>query len=169
MLNESSVLDLYLNSIKAFPNTTKRQNSIDTIKITNLNWIPFVGVRTLFVKSLCQNESKEYNSILLFKDVKYYEKKEFKTIELIASNGKKYFLNRLSLSENEVLTRCECKDFHWRFKHFNSLDKSLYGRDRKKYEALYRPDTANPKEIPGMCKHLMKLVKILKETTIFVD
>jgi hypothetical protein len=70
------------------------------------------------------------------------------------------------MESNDVLVRCTCKDFHWRMTHFNSLDGSLFGRDRRKYEALYRPGSSNPKELPGICKHLMKMGKALTESSI---
>lgn len=169
MLNESTLKELYKNAIDAFPSTTKRQNAIDTIKVVKLDWTPFLGVRTLFLKGLVQNEGKEYNPIMLVKDVKYKNEPGTQTIKIAASNGKEYYLNKISFEDNDVLVRCECGDFHWRFKHYNSLDKSLFGRDRKKYEAIYKPNSANPSESAGMCKHLMKLMKILKESGLIVD
>ena len=167
MLNESSIIDLYNNSLEAFPKTTKRQYAIDPIKIKKLDWVPFLGVKTLFIKSYAQNESKEYNSIILIKNVNYSNNLKNNFFELSASNGKTYFIERLSLVDNDVLLRCNCADFKWRFKHFNKLDKSLFGKDGSKYEAIYKPGSANPQKLSGMCKHLIKLVKILKETSVF--
>lgn len=169
MLNESTLKELYKNAIDAFPQTTRRQHATDTIKVVKLDWTPFLGVRTLFLKGLIQNEGKEYNAMMLVKDVKYTEGPGSKIIRILASNGKEYYLNKISFGNNDVLVRCECADFHWRFKHYNSLDKSLFGRNRKKYEAIYRPNSANPSETAGMCKHLMKLMKILKESSLLVD
>lgn len=169
MLNESTLEELYKNAVYAFPRTTKRQYAIDTIKIVKLEWTPFIGVRTLFLKALAQNEGKEYSPMLLVKDIKYKESPNSKTIKITASNGKEYYLNKISFQDNDVLVRCECGDFHWRFKHYNNLDKSLFGRNRKKYEALHRPNSANPSETSGMCKHLIKLVKILKESNLILD
>lgn len=54
-LNESTVIDLYNSTVDAFPKTTKRQNSIDMIKIIEMNFLPYLGMRTLFVRS-----SKKY-------------------------------------------------------------------------------------------------------------
>jgi hypothetical protein len=165
-LIESTLPELYHNSVIAFPETKKRQHATDTIKITHLNWVPYLGVKTLFVKGLAQNEGREHTPIIVFKKVQYREQKGKNIIPLIDNLGKKYFLDQLSFDENEVLVRCDCGDHAWRFRHFNSLDKSLYGRDRKKYEAKYRPGSANPQELPGLCKHLIKLGKTLYESGI---
>lgn len=169
MLSESSIADLYQSSLKAFPKTTKRQYAIDPIKIAKLEWVPFLGVKTLFVKSIAQSNSKEYNPLMLIKNVNYSEKLKNNFFELNASNGKKYFLERISIDENDVFLRCNCADFRWRFRHFNHMDRSLFGKDGRKYEAIYRPGSANPQELPGMCKHLIKLVKVLKESSIFKE
>lgn len=161
-LQESTLPDLYQSTLSAFPNTTKRQHITNTIKITNINWVPFLGLKTLFVKGLAQNEGKEYNPIIVFKKVVYNENEQ---TSLIASNGKKYNLKQLSFDENEVLLRCNCPDFYWRFNFYNSEDKSLHGRKRAKYEGQ-GSWKANPLEYPGMCKHIMKLIKTLTESKI---
>jgi len=71
----------------------------------------------------------------------------------------------LSFEDQDVLVRCPCKDFFYRFHHYNKLDKSLYGKDRKKYESHGGPP-ANYKKMEGICKHILKLVKVLTESGI---
>lgn len=163
---ETSLLDLYKGSLKAFPKTTKRQNATDSIKVEHLEWVPFEGVGTLFVKATANNEGRKNESIILFKDVKY-RNEEKGAIPLVSSSGKKVFLERLSAKENDVLVRCTCGDFRWRFNYYNSLDRSLFGRKRSKYEGdgLWK---ANPLEEAGLCKHLMKLAKILSEANLLI-
>lgn len=162
---ETSINTLYNSTVAAFPNTTMRQHATDPIVITNLKWVPFVGMKTLFIKGLAQNEGREYNSIALFKQVEYNDDRLTST-SIIASDNKEYQFNKLSLENNDVLVRCNCDDFFYRFNYYNHLDKSLYNRKRKKYESQGGP-SANPKEMPGMCKHLIKLIKVLQEAGIF--
>jgi hypothetical protein len=161
-LNESSSQDLYDSAVEAFPNTTKRQHATQPIKISTIKWTPYLGMNTLFVKALAQNEGREYNPIILFKGVKYLDEGG---ISVMGDMGR-VFLEKLSLNDNHVALRCNCPDFSWRFNYFNHVDKSLYGRKRKKYEALYNPGSANPMEMPGMCKHLMKLSHVLNQSGI---
>lgn len=169
ILNESNLLDLYKSTVKAFPETKKRQHAIDTIKITEIQWNPFLGVKTLFVKGFAENTEtgKQYNPIIVFKNVEY-SKSANSPVELIASDGKKYSLEKIS-NENDVLIRCNCADFSWRFNYFDHQDKSLYGRVRKKYVAKNMPETANPLGLPGMCKHLIKLVKTINQTGLLEE
>jgi hypothetical protein len=164
MFIESSLQDLYLSTVSAFPQCGLRQNATHPIIIKNLTWVPFLGLKTLFVKSLAQNEEREYNPIILFKNVNY----DGNEVLLKASDGKQYNFDRISLENSDVLVRCNCKDFSYRFNFYNHLDKSLYGRKRTKYESKGGPP-ANPSELPGACKHLWKTVHVLKEAKIFVE
>jgi hypothetical protein len=164
---ETSISELYTNSRKAFPGTSKRENSTDTVRVEHLDWVPFEGVRTLFVKATVNNEGRKNESIILFKGVNYGKAEGKGFVPLMSSSGRKVFVERLSVSDDEVLVRCTCGDFFWRFNYYNSVDKSLFGRKRSKYEGqnLWK---ANPTESSGMCKHLMKLAKILREADLLI-
>lgn len=163
--NESSINDLYSSSVAAFPKTTLRQHAVDPIKITQLSIVPFKGMRTIYFKGLAQNEGREYNTVILFKAVRYDSQSPI-AIRLAADDGSEYVLDKLSPATNEVNVRCNCPDFYWRFNYYDHLDNSLHGRKRAKYEGNYR---INPKEMPGMCKHLMSLSKALTESGILVE
>ncbi len=164
-LNESSLNDLYDSAVDAFPNTAKRQHAVDPIRITQLSIIPFKGVKTLFFKGLAQNEDREYNPIIVFKAVRYHNGPAANAVEVMADDGIPFYVERLS-PKNDVLVRCECGDFYWRFNYYDHLDHSLQGKKRTKYEGAYR---INPKELPGMCKHLIKLTQALKDADILIS
>jgi len=168
-LKESSLLDLYQSTVAAFPNTRKRQHSIDIIRIEEVNFTPFLGMRTLFVRSRALNieNGNVYNPMILFKDVIYHpEKERDEWIEIAGSDGRNYILERLEQDTNDILVRCNCPDFQWRFNYFDHEDRSLYGRKRRKYEAAVAPGSANPNEMPGMCKHLIKLSVVVNNSGI---
>jgi hypothetical protein len=163
---ESSLQELYQSAVDAFPNTAMRQHAVDPIVISSLQWVPFLGMKTLFVKGLAESGSKEYSPVIVFKRVRYGDSEGPRIVPLAASDGKDYFLERLSAEDTDVLVRCNCQDFYWRFNYFNHLDKSLQGRKRKKYEAIYNPGSANPQAQPGLCKHLMKMAAVLRESGV---
>lgn len=164
-LNESSINDLYNSAVAAFPKTTLRQHAVDPIRITQLSIVPFKGMRTIYFKGLAQNEGREYNPIILFRTVRY-DSQSPNAIRIAADDGLEYVLDKLSPAVNEVHVRCNCPDFYWRFNYYDHLNQSLYGRKRTKYEGKYR---INPKEMPGMCKHLMSLSKALTESGILIE
>ncbi len=161
---ESSLNDLYKNIVVAFPRTTKRQYSIDTVKVTQITWNPFIGLNTLLVKSLIQNEGKEYNPTILFKKVVFFPEKG-NIVEIIDNTNRRIKISKISTESNDVMVRCQCKDFLYRFHNYNYLDKSLYGKDRKKYESMGGPP-ANPMELPGVCKHILKFWKSLEHSGV---
>jgi hypothetical protein len=167
-LTESTLTDLYRSAVEAFPNTTKRQYSTDLVKITELTWLPFIGTKSLFIRGLAQSgeTGKEYKPLILFKGVNFHnERDQAGLVEIAASDGQQYLLEKLSLERNEVLIRCPCKDFTFRFSYYDHLDHSLYGRKGRRYvgQGLWE---ANPAELPGMCKHLMKLARVIKQSGV---
>lgn len=173
---ESSLADLYSSTVEAFPRTTRRQHSIDPIRIERMDWTPYLGVRTLFVKGLANSNGKHYKPIILFKSVAYGEANDPNLVELVASNGQHYWLNPLSYENNDVLVRCDCPDLRWRGLHYLRTDHngpSLYGRDRLPYERKTPPPPdgypyANPLEMPMMCKHIIKFSKVIRESGILI-
>lgn len=170
----SSLTTLYQSAVDAFPATKKRQYATNTVKIVRLEWTPYLGMKTLYLKALAQNftgEGKEYQPMMLFKNVHYYQENTHNADLLnIKVHDKIYHLKPLSKEKQQVLLRCQCGDFFWRFHHYDHLDKSLYGRNRKKYEAISnRRGPANPQELPGMCKHLMSMMYMLQDSKIIKD
>jgi hypothetical protein len=162
-LDESSLITLYQSTEQAFPRTRKRQYATDLVKIVELNWSPYLGVRTLFIRGRAESgeSGKEYQPMVLFKGVRYHPTRDRQDlIEFVGSDGRVYVIERLSYADNDVLLRCDCADFRWRFNYYDHLDKSLYGSKRRRYESAGGPP-ANPKAMPGMCKHLIKLVQSL--------
>ena len=171
-LIETSLRELYDSAVAAYPRTGLRQHATQPIVITNLRWLPYLGVRTLFVKGLAQSEGHEYNPMIQFKGVNYKtagNNSITETVKLYADDGMLYELERLSLDGTQVNLRCNCPDFRWRFSYYNSLDGSLYGRKPAPYKAEGRRPPANPKEMPGVCKHLIKLQEVLQQTNLFKE
>jgi hypothetical protein len=163
-LNESSVNDLFASAVRAFPYTRMRQHATGPIIIESLRWTPFLGVKTLFIKAEARNEDRHYTPMILFKNVDY----DGDGITIIASDGLEYSFDKLSLENQDVLLRCNCPDFYWRFNYYDYIDRSLYGNKRGKYESKGGLP-ANPKKLPGMCKHLMKMSEALRDAGLFYD
>jgi hypothetical protein len=175
IIEESSLSELYHSAVAAFPRTQKRQHATDPIKIIELKWTPFLGMKTLMVRGIAQSEHKMYSPIILFKNVKDFTEAEINKnyispdLVTLSSDENTYYFNPLSSNTTEVLVRCNCNDFYWRGNFANYLDKSLQGRKRKKYESKGINPPANPDNAPMMCKHLMKMTMAINAARIFVD
>jgi len=164
LFSESTWPELYQSAVDAFPHTTRRQYAIDPITISELRIVPFLGFRTLFLRTRALNEDREYRPMIVVKNVQYREHRGPGVVELRASDGESYLLEPPALEDHDLILRCNCPDFYWRFNYFDHLDRSLFGRVRRKYEAKANPGSANPQEMPGVCKHLMKMAQVLTGT-----
>ncbi len=160
---ESSFQQLFKSTVAAFPRTTKRQHSTQPVEIETIRWTPYVGLKTLLVRGEARNEDRHYNTIVLFRNVGY----DGKGVRLHVE-GIDYQFSPINLDLNDISIRCNCPDFNWRFNYFDSLDKSLYGRVRSPYIPKTDKGPANPLEMPGMCKHLIKTVEVLKDAGLFL-
>lgn len=158
---ESTLNQLYNSAVNAFPNTTARQHLTKEIRLIEYSWLPFIGVKTLFLKTTAKNEDRAYNPMILFKGVNYTNEGK---IEITATDGKSYRFNELTTKD--VLVRCQCADFFWRFHNEDKVDKSLYSSNRKKYESKGLRGPVNPMHKPGLCKHLMSLMEALQDVGV---
>ena len=159
---ESSLSDLYQSAVDAFPHTTKRQHVTGPVEIKAISWLPYLGMRTLLCRALVENNGNEYNSLILFRGVNFFPQKQPALVEITGQDGQKYFLERMFNDLNNVNVRCNCPDFRWRFRYYDHLDRSLYGHKGAAYQSAGGPP-ANPNEMPGICKHLMKLMQNLND------
>lgn len=165
---ESTIQDLYQSAVDAFPNTGLRQHATQPVVIKNLQWIPYLGMKTLYIKGLAQNEGREYRPMINFRQVNYNDRKN--SVKFYASDNMPYEIEKISLTENDITVRCDCPDFRFRFAYYNFLDSSLYGRKPQKYiRKTENFPPANPSGLPGMCKHLIKLQEVLQKAKIFKD
>lgn len=154
---ETNINDLIQSTIAAFPNTTKRQHVIDEIEISEVKLTPFLGVKTLFCRCLAVNETNghRYAPMILFKNVPYY-RSPAADLKSIDDAGQTHYIEKIE--SNDVLVRCNCKDFKFRFE-FCDNKKSLYGSISKRYKSS---DIANPLQLEGACKHILKFIENLR-------
>jgi len=169
---ESSFQSLYDSAVEAFPQTTRRQHVTGSISINNIRSIPYLGMKTLLVRAEADNRAGgggQYKPVIMFKDVQFHNGPGPNIIEITASdNGQTYYIN--PITDNDTLVRCQCNDEFFRFRHYNWVNNSLFSINRKPY--IRKTDTyppANEQELPGMCKHLMRLGESLRNAGIFVD
>jgi hypothetical protein len=155
-MKENSIPELYDSTVDAFPGTRKRQHATGEVDISGIQWTPFLGMGTLLVRSVATNESRVYRPLILFKGVSYAGG----GFSFKASDDERVY-EALIREDSDVLVRCQCKDFNFRFCHYDYIERSLQGPNRKIYSGFNGTHRANPKELPGMCKHILKLVEEL--------
>lgn len=158
----SSVPDLEDNIERGFPETRKRQHATNEVTINNVQYMPYIGMKMLHVKSTSQSNGNEYRQALQFNGVQFAAQDGPDVATFAASDGEDYHVAPLELSGHNVKVRCNCMDFHYRFANYNAQDKSLVGKPPPLYQRKTNRPPVNPAQVPGMCKHLLKLVEMLR-------
>lgn len=167
----STVPDLEDNIVAAFPATRKRQHATGEVNVTNVQYIPYIGMKMLHVKSsTVSTNGNRYNQAIQFLKVEFEPEDTTENATFQASDGEDYHVHPLDLDGHNVKVRCNCLDFRFRFANYNSEDKSLVGRPPPLYQrrTTTRPPV-NPDQVPGVCKHLLKVIEMLQRYGLIRD
>ena len=160
---ESSYADLERNTVRGFPGTTKRQNATGTVQVVTMQLQPFGPTNDLQAAGKIRNQTRTYDSKIMFMQVEYEDEDSNQNVTFKGVDGEEYHIKQIPLNQTNCKVACSCMDFYWRFAMFNFDDDSLIGDKpppyRRKTET--RPP-ANPARVPGVCKHIIKLVDKLK-------
>lgn len=159
---DSSIPQLQQNIEQGFPETRKRQHATNEVVISNVQYVPYIGMKMLHVKSLAASNGNQYQQALQFMRVNFESEDTDTNATFQASDGEDYHIQPLNLSGHNVKVRCNCLDFHYRFANYNAQDKSLVGKPPPLYQKKTNRPPVNPSQVPGMCKHLLKLVEMLR-------
>lgn len=157
-----------INQVKSKLPSKRREHAVDEVNPTNVEIIPQNG--KLLIRSQVRGSKNDiYDSHILFSDVTYNPAEGEKRVQFV-SNGDTYEISPIKLQSTDCQVRCSCLDFRWRLAMTDFSDGSLHGSKPPLYRAKTgskRPP-ANPAKTPGVCKHLMALVKELQNADLFV-
>lgn len=140
-------------SVKVQPNVVIKaldgEIHIEDLKITNM-----LGTKSKIFSSTIRSSTdlKAYHAVIAFYDVTDPTK------------------DLPSLSKNPCRVYCGCKSFYFYFSWEDMQNEALYGRHPKPYERKTHPGDpnykppVNPAEIPGVCKHLILLMRSLRDS-----
>lgn len=168
-LYEAALKDLERNIIRGFPRTKKRQYATDTVRIVQLNIVPYVPSKGLLFKAVANNEGNTYAPEIFFDEVTFENEDTPNNVTFTATDGEQYHIEPIRFTNNNARVRCNCLDFHYRFAQYNAHAGDLYGKPPPPYHrrtTTYPP--VNPMKLPGICKHLLKLSKMLEENKYLV-
>lgn len=164
-LNEvSTAPKLRQNVVTAFPNTRKRHNATGEVAVNTMVYVPYIGTKLLHIKAVTASNGHQYQQSLQFVNVVFESVDTDENVTFTGSDGIEYHMQPVDLAKNNVKVRCTCLDFYHRFANYNSQDKSLVGKAPPVYIKKTDRPPVNPTRVPGMCKHLLKLVEELQRT-----
>ena len=171
---ESTFVDLERNTVNTMPGANRAQNT-NSIQIRNLQLIPYEGALGINSSVNSVESGNTYQPQMVFLDVTYINMEDNPDVEqdpnlvtFKAADGKDYTIEPIHLSRNNVKVRCTCLDFRWRFAMYNDKDGSLFGNGPGLYQKKTQRQPNNPQQVPGVCKHLLRLVAELKTNRVVV-
>jgi hypothetical protein len=103
-----------------------------------------------------------------FDDVEYLEKGDPDGVTFTGVGGQ-HTVVPLNRNQADVKVSCTCEDFYWRFGKYNFVSNALLGQKPPPYRRKTTTrGPANPKKLPGMCKHVFKVAGDLFNSNLLV-
>lgn len=159
LLERSTATQLDQNIRTAFPNTRARQHLAPSVTLDSIAFTPYVGVNMLHVKST----TGQHQQAIQFMGVQFVPAQADGTATVVASDdGRDYYFKPIVLSAHMAKVRCSCLDFRFRFAAYNNTDQSLIGRAPPPYTRKTNRPPVNPNQVPGICKHLIRVLDELE-------
>lgn len=170
ILTELTYDQMHGNIERSFPNTRKRQHATQPINVANMKVTPYVNSNELKVDSVAQNTESHsrYNTTVLFQDVEFEDEDTDINVTFKAVDGKDYNVQQIEPTEHNCKVRCQCNDFRYRFAPHNHRNNALNPPPFPPYIPMGLRPSVNPDQVPGVCKHLIKLVMELRRSGLIV-
>lgn len=127
-------------------------------RISNLDLRYDKGVRTLTFYGEVRSSSRPigYTVMVTFKNVE-------PTQNLTDEEIQQGFQPKPSLGKNEVLVRCSCTSYRFRFDKANRSHRAGTGARFAAYHRKTDRAPNNPRNLPGFCKHLLEFITYLQD------
>lgn len=160
LILETSTVGQLTSNTDVFFDAPRKQNA-SKVQLSNIQFIPAVADGVLIVKAETRSTDKTYETSIQFDNVLYVDAGTQYSIPVETVNGTLHIMP-LRANRNDVKVRCTCLDFYWRFALYNAKDKSLIGKQPEPYVKKTDRPPVNPDQVPGVCKHIIKLADHLK-------
>lgn len=165
---DSTAAQLRQNIVTNFPKTKKRQHAINEVTIQRIEYIPYFGTQMLHIKATTSSNGNPHNQAIQFLRVTFDQNQTTQTSRpFTATDGREYGIQPILLADHNAKVRCNCLDFYHRFATWNFNDNSIVGRAPIPYQrkTTDRPEV-NPNHVPGLCKHLLKVINHMRSQGI---
>lgn len=141
---------------KVSPGSINNVNQAVRIHVNDVRYDKGVRTLTFFGEVSSSHKPSTYSLIITFKNVNEHDGL---TEEEILQGYKP----KPSLSKNEVLLRCSCLSYRFRFDKANRLNNVGTGARFPSYHKLTNRKPNNPRNLPGFCKHALEFIEFLQK------
>jgi hypothetical protein len=163
---DSTYAQLDTNIRQGFPNTKKRQYATGPVAINRMEYVPYLENGELHVNARAVSSGNQYEPTVAFRNVTFEPQDSAQNTTFRGADNNEYHIQPIPLNGSNVRVRCNCLDFYYRFASWNAGDNSLAGQAPPPYIAKGVRPPANPSKVPGVCKHVIKVVDRLKQARI---
>ena len=145
-------VDTLLNNTNLLlPDAIMKGRSAPGMQVLNYKVSNFIGTKTRKVFSAVKSQENPvaYTQILEFNNLDDPE------------------ADIVDLDKVKFKCRCSCRNFYFMWGYWDKQNNALSGPSQKKYtrKTLTRPEV-NPSHLPGMCKHIIRLLIVMKENKV---
>lgn len=139
------------------------------IKVSIKSMIPFLRSKFLFINAIAlsgTDPKKKYNLSMAFYKLDFITDLDKPGIKVTYDNST-VVLPPIYKDTTPVRVRCQCHDYYFTWGWWNHNQGASYGPRQKPYvrKTTTYPER-NPAEYPGLCKHLLNMVSLLKDEGI---
>ena len=154
---------------QGFPHTKKRQHATYEVKINKLQYEPILDQDVLRVVSSTRSDNgNEHNQMLELRGINFQSSNVGHNREIIDINGHPHSITPVPLNISTVGVRCDCEDYMMRFANFNIQQNCHLGPPPPRYVRTTDRPEVNPHHVPGMCKHIIRVVDDLRGKGILI-
>jgi len=167
-LIEASAADLERNTMNFIPpaSPTARQHVVEPIQINKIQFIPQRQSNSLIIKVNVTSNGHPYEPSFQFENVIYDDSDQSDNTTFKAADRQEYHIIPIDLKNHNAKVRCNCLDFYYRFAPSNNANQSLLGSPPPPYVKTSNKPYVNPKQVPALCKHLLKAIQALRSVNV---
>lgn len=164
-LFEDATIPQLTRSIEVgFPDTRKRQHATNEVRVDQIQYLPLKGNGILRIQSATTSTNgNKHKQFLDLRNVNFESGNTATNATFTSKSGEETSVQPIRLNTTNVGVYCDCEDYNMRFANYNLNNNCHVGPIPPRYvrKTTTRPP-ANPARVPGMCKHLLKIVQDLR-------
>lgn len=164
IFEDQTVPQLRQSTEQGFPRTKKRQHSVGEVRVTGIQYLPAPQQKAIQITTATTSSSgNQHKQSVMLKNAEFETMGNGSNASFKDATGREYFIKTLPLTDTNVHVTCDCEDYIFRFAHTNDQNGCHLGQLPPNYvrKTTTRPP-ANPNNVPGCCKHLLKIMDTLK-------
>lgn len=157
-LNEDNYNKLFRNTVDNFESPRDRNSK--RVQTTTTSFVP--SEEGLLVKAKSRTDGKSYDTVIYLSGIEMANEETPNAISIKSVDGSDFNIIPFKLMNTQLEVNCGCLDFYYRFAVWNDKHKSLYGDPPPPYRKKTNRKPVNPKQIAGLCKHIIALFDEIK-------